>query len=600
MPCPAPLFLDSPGRTSLFSESSQQRRPGTDIPGYAGFVPRRDDVYGTTFRKANDLASDAAQAGPAYGQWPATPMTPRERRSLSPQARGLLRPDSVGNNGRQVPTDDKARFFTFASKRDRGPVGPVHTDVAANWAANLRSGETGVSNVTSEWRYLRSPSLDVAISPKREEAPQTWSPERQIPGYAGHVPKVGAENIYGKTYRKATEAANMDVGNSRLADDAGSFPARRSSSSRKTASPQRQIAGYTGYIPAVKAENLYGSSYRAANEEATSFSQNAGTDAVVDAPDKTLSDAWSWRKTTLSGSAASNAKACGNNEWSLRSRAQQSKMVDEADASLSDRSCTDSDINRQLATFSPSQRTRSVSRSSRSLSRGRDIPGYSGYVPRKGPGNVYGVSYRAANEKALGPDMTKEAVGPGGQAVRSSRSLSSGEVIPGYQGYVPKVGPRNIFGSTVRKASERAAAKVYDSEPVLDQPVNAGEVTNTWSQGLRGSSSLSRRGLSPERRITGEIPSHIDHAPKKNRGGEPVDDSRQTPTRGRNRLSKTARDGSPSPSPIPGYAGYIPRKGPCNVLGATFAAANERAAAGADPVAAALTETSLLQSDVLP
>lgn len=46
---------------------------------------------------------------------------------------------------------------------------------------------------------------------------------------------------------------------------------------------------------------------------------------------------------------------------------------------------------------------------------------------------------------------------------------------------------------------------------------------------------------------------------------------------------------------IPGYSGYIPRKAPEGVCGATFKAANDRATDGFDPVTEARSETTRLQ-----
>merc|ERR1719262_1916314 len=113
----------------------------------------------------------------------------------------------------------------------------------------------------------------------------------------------------------------------------------------------------------------------------------------------------------------------------------------------------------------------------------------------------------------------RDLIEPCERAPSSERNL-----VSGYQGYVSKVGPRNIYGSNYRIAKERAEAELM--EPL---PVTAAGVNNAWEQSLRGSSPLaphlrgssplSQRGLSADRRITGEIPSFIDHVPNKNRSG---------------------------------------------------------------------------------
>lgn len=190
----------------------------------------------------------------------------------------------------------------------------------------------------------------------------------------------------------------------------------------------------------------------------------------------------------------------------------------------------------------------------RDFPRGREsngeIPGHIDHVPRKGPaslfsGNLLGYpkgrpstgeipsdisqvprkcrSPTAKTRLARSPPPTSRARSPG----------PPGSTIPGYAGYVPKVGPRNILGLTFKAANESANA--------ADAPSEAPPETD------RTGSCATTRTM-PEGRVG-----------------------------------------------IPGYAGYIPRKGPTNVFGATYRAGADRAAKGLDPVKEAMTETRRLE-----
>lgn len=638
MPCPAPLSLDA-------SETSPQpRRLGTDIPGYTGYVPRKepDILVGKSFRKANDLASVSAsigRSGPSGGSG-GTPI----RRSLSPQARDLL---CSKPTGAWVSTDEKAPFFSYGKRQDRGVIGPdVVARDGANWAANLRAGGDGL-NLQMEWRYMRSPSYERTFSPKKSRRKsRSVSPERAIPGYQGYIPRVTSDNIYGGTYKAVTEkAASRDAdGGWNNENENGSSRIRCSGSrsvsrGRTTQSPERQAVGYGGYIPGVKCENIYGLSYKTANEKATAtaLSQD-GAVAVVKNFDA------SERVDRPEDLAATKSK------WGLA----RGKPKAEATAEPF-RKASDADLQSRLVALVPVEPPSNInpedalwrrcnSASKERSSQGRDIPGYSGYVPQKRSGNVYGESYYKANRSAARiPVVGESDRDPRAESPQWTRSLSPRAAISGYQGYVPKANAKIIYGSGHRSTRERAAVEANERRPSNEAEINA-----EWSQSLRGGvrrkrsecESFSGSGSACGESCSGE-PGSLLHGPgahdippaspqsksrsygapaspqSRSKGAEanspagrsyglsysfgapasPSPSRCRTPQRDRNGDGGGADGESRNFSQMPGYAGYVPKKGPENVMGTTFAKANQRAFSGIDPVAGATTESSFLQSD---
>jgi len=189
----------------------------------------------------------------------------------------------------------------------------------------------------------------------------------------------------------------------------------------------------------------------------------------------------------------------------------------------------------------------------RDFPRGREssgeIPGHIDHVPRKGPANLSSTNLSGYPK---GRSATGEIPSDISQVPRKCRSpilqtrpvrspaptsrdrLRSpgppGSTMPGYAGYVPKVGPRNILGLTFKAAADAVAERSADAPPDTDR-----------------TGSTTTRTL-PEGRVG-----------------------------------------------IPGYAGYIPKKGPTNVIGATYRAGADRAARGLDPVNEAVTENRRLE-----
>lgn len=280
-----------------------------------------------------------------------------------------------------------------------------------------------------------SPRQDSSPS---SQIPQTLSPDRQIPNYSGHLPGVQAENIYGMSFRSASEQAYTDRCSPNIADtpDRASLDASQSpTSSRKD---WAQIPGYTGHMPGVGSSNIHGSRYRAAIDKA---SREGDMLSDVDGSVRAL--------------FASTDPAVDSNRGDAQFHAGKNDRTNSVAEGMP---------------VSPTTRSprsnRSISpRPSRSLSQQRGVPpGYCGHVPMKDSGNVHGKTFGAANKEAANDSAHSVTdAWTGGlrcepsQSPQRQRSPSPCAKIPGYRGYVPKKGPENIYGASFHVANERAA-----------------------------------------------------------------------------------------------------------------------------------------------
>ena len=103
-----------------------------------------------------------------------------------------------------------------------------------------------------------------------------------IPGYSGFVPGVQAENLFAGTYAKTTSAADeirdrkkpdetflkMDnIGNDGVLRMTPDQPPRLRTAEMPTTATDgpgehvKHVPGYTGFVPGVQAENIYGKTY---------------------------------------------------------------------------------------------------------------------------------------------------------------------------------------------------------------------------------------------------------------------------------------------------------------------------------------------------
>eukprot|EP00931_Biecheleriopsis_adriatica_P040153 TRINITY_DN22976_c0_g1_i2.p1 TRINITY_DN22976_c0_g1~~TRINITY_DN22976_c0_g1_i2.p1 ORF type:complete len:368 (+),score=26.08 TRINITY_DN22976_c0_g1_i2:51-1106(+) len=232
---------------------------------------------------------------------------------------------------------------------------------------------------------------------------------------------------------------------------------------------------------------------------------------------------------------------------------------------------------------------------------GTEIPGYAGYVPRKHSGNVYGATFRKANEHATvnrGFDFA-EVQSPS-QRTRSplseaeaGRDQSEDRFIPGYGGYTPKVEAEGIFGLTFMKA---AAATGFDSTSKRqDRKLVRSRSPDNFISGYTGYIPRVKAGgiYGVNRRTACELAS--DQTTDKPVNSRAADSPSGGSTRTSPRSFGSSRQGSREPTPrrslsarrarsgscgreIPGYGGYVPHKLPGNVYGVRFRAANDLAA----------------------
>lgn len=397
-----------------------------------------------------------------------------------------------------------------------------------------------------------------SLSPCASEAkagPQALPPERQIPGYSGHVPGIGPQNVYGKTFRGATEKA---------ATNRYAVQEERNDDMLSLNRDQSPIPGYTGHVHGLVPENVHGTRYHLATAQA---------------------------------SQARSGREARNEDL-----------------------------------FSPKAASTSSEFRPRSLSRCRDAPpGYTGHIPGRDACNVYGKGFGSANRAASPNDGERSVNQAWSDSLREgsrSPSRSPRSPIPGYSGYVPKKGPRNFYGASFRRANDEA-----NLEGNLEE-----DRQSARSASSRGSRSPRSPIASPRSPAAGYVPKGNHYArpdktappipsstSKRRDRGMPhyggyiprvdannhfgrrhtyiADKVSETLTRERDQQCDETSSMAPSESNrsirsnmstgrahIPGYTGYIPRKGPDNIIGASFAKVNERAALGVDPVGGAETE----------
>lgn len=513
MPCPPPF--------TLFADQSQgDMRPGESIPGYTGHVPRKvsENVYGTTFRAGNEHASVNER------QMPRKPSPPCTRQDGSPRIRAMV----PGGAGAYSPKDYGARFFSLGNQNAPERKGPVERPKTAAEDAS---------------------SIPQQASP--------LSPGRGVPGYQGFVPNVRSENIYGASFRsineKASRAVSVDAltwtdqqaGNPKgleirshieqvprkkrsegprsslsgvLRAAAEDVPIKRSSSSREL-SP---IPGYSGHVP--KKTNVYGTSFRQANEIAFKSEEFANGDK----PTEPVSLRDYPRGRESAGEIPSNIHHVPRKALSTtRSEVvlgypKGRSAVGEIPSHINHvpRKCRSL---RNLRCFAaedspPAQAPPEAEnqRPSRSPSPGREsIPGYSGYIPKVGPRNVFGVRCRVANEIAASETAPVDTAAQ--ESARSCSTLNSpgasecDRTIPGYAGYIPKKGPSNIMGATYRAANERAARGIDPVKEAATETTrlqDGGSVWEPWStkRPQRSERARSPRALVPAGMIIGDVP----------------------------------------------------------------------------------------------
>merc|ERR1719201_848549 len=118
----------------------------------------------------------------------------------------------------------------------------------------------------------------------------------------------------------------------------------------------------------------------------------------------------------------------------------------------------------------------------RSLSAGVP-PGYAGHVPRRDSSNFYGKGFKAANKEAAIESALDVAAAWAG-SLRTDTSRTRDEAIPGYAGYVPRKGPQNIHGTSFRSANAQAASDANEC--------TAKEAKGLWAKAPRERSTSKK------------------------------------------------------------------------------------------------------------
>lgn len=442
-------------------------------------------MNGKTFRAANAHASLFESRDPPAAIKPT-------REDGSPRLRAL----AAGGAGGYAPDHYRARFFRSGSRADARNTAddpssaPAPSSSPARSLSPLACGASRMDHPGSE-RGLKIPG-DIGHVPRKIRVPQAQSGVSvALNGEVSLRRSFGSRAPQRVLLPRA--AAETAAENGKAPSDTGQGP-RASPQGSPRSSPQRSpgrnrelIPGYSGHVPKKGPENIFGTTYRQSNERAALVQDVTNGDVPPAAP------------------AASEARDYP------RGREHSGEIPSHIDH-----------VPRKGPSVSGADAQRNLT-----YPKGRsvigEIPSHIDHVPRK-------VRSLRNQQNFPGDHETPPAVGDGR---RPERSLSPRHTIPGYAGYVPKVGPRNVFGLRYKAANEEANM--------------TGEANGTVGESARSNGSTISRSMSETR------------------------------------------------FGVPGYTGYIPKKGPGNILGATHRAGVERALRGSDPVKEALTETSRLQ-----
>mmetsp|Transcript_81031 Transcript_81031/g.127619 ORF Transcript_81031/g.127619 Transcript_81031/m.127619 type:complete len:467 (-) Transcript_81031:8-1408(-) len=448
------------------SDAEDDLRPGRDIPGYTGHIPRKDveGVHGTTFRHANALAS-------SYKDLPAIPSP-----SLAdPAVRRLAR----GAAGGYVQDDPTARFYSLGH---RG--GPQN-----------HNSQVGIG-----------PIVKTASDEEKPPAPsRPLSPGYTMPGYTGHVPKVAAQNIIGSTFRRANERAAFgdSVAVERQTRRCGS-PKGSPMRGDIADVPRKKRIGVTDHIKSLSDMNGqppiqrsvscklfdgFGFPYgREKDGEIPSFIDHVPRKAAASMKSEEGFGCPFGREVTaeipsyiehVPRKSRKGRPEYLQAQWDSinQPRPREEPSRDEPDAAKS-----------------PAARSASP-RMDRQA-----IPGYSGHVRKVAAENVFGVSFKIAGACADGEgtdDVKYEHPWLGSPNVHAR---SHGRSIPGYSGYIPKKGPDGVLGATFKSANERAADGF---DPVLEAK---SEATRLQEERFQVEGSLRSPTSRPTRQTTGKKP----------------------------------------------------------------------------------------------
>ena len=217
----------------------------------------------------------------------------------------------------------------------------------------------------------------------------------KIPGYSGFVPGVQSENLFASTYARTTSAADqirdrkkpsetyLDTANISadgvLPLNPPAPPLVRSGEmeSTQTDGPQphtKHIPGYTGFVPGVQAENMYGKTYGHASHMAMAGDHKR----------------FQWKEQTAEERFASSARG---------------EMVDFGHPAKIE----DGHVTYAHEDSNPARANYKAKPAPIFQTAANQLPGYGGFVPNVQSKNMYGKTQYVATSEALAMHYEKHA-----------------------------------------------------------------------------------------------------------------------------------------------------------------------------------------------
>jgi len=261
---------------------------GHHIPGYSGHVPGvyAENLYAKTYGKTTLKA--------VSGEFPkGAEQEPDEQYKTTNQ---IHLGDSIPHPGRPTDIMTGGASWSGASPYNQAQ-GPTELQPVNPWppsVVQIAGGKEPTQKSTILKNFpptgeTKEPALRITgkadphdpIEPSKKTMSKTAG-NFQIPGYSGFVPGVQSENLFAGTYAKTTSEAD-EIRDRKKPDEtylktdhinrdgilplkAEAPPRLRTSEMPTTATDgpgvhAKHVPGYTGFVPGVQAENIFGKTY---------------------------------------------------------------------------------------------------------------------------------------------------------------------------------------------------------------------------------------------------------------------------------------------------------------------------------------------------
>ena len=373
---------------------------GHHVPGYSGHVPGvyAENLYAKTYGKTTLKA--------VSGEFPkgCIPDNVEQYKTTNQ----LLMGNDIPHPGR--PTDiapggaswSGASPYNIEVPQDMEPVNPWPPSVV-QIAGGKEPTQTSIllSNFPPS-SESKEPALRITpksnphelTAPDKKTMSFTDGPYK-IPGYSGFVPGVQSENLFASTYARTTSAADqirdrkkpsetyLDTANISaegvLPLNPPAPPLVRSGEmeSTQTDGPQphtKHIPGYTGFVPGVQAENMYGKTYGHASHMAMAGDHKR----------------FQWKEQTAEERFASSARG---------------EMVDFGHPAKIE----DGHVTYAHEDSNPARANYKAKPAPIFQTAANQLPGYGGFVPNVQSKNMYGKTQYVATSEALAMHYEKHA-----------------------------------------------------------------------------------------------------------------------------------------------------------------------------------------------